>query len=85
MPAVVGEKVAEVPVAIEVPPQLPSYHFQLAPAPRKPPDKETLVVCPRQIVAAVVLAEVAGLEVSLRLMVMLRQMVLLQIPSALTK
>ena len=43
IPGVVGATVAEVPVANEVPPQLPSYHFQLAPAPRKPPDNDTPV------------------------------------------
>ena len=85
MPALVGDTVAEVPVANEVPPQLPSYHFQLAPAPKLPPESDTPVDCPKQIVALVALAVVAGLDVSRRLIVKLLQIVLLQIPSALTK
>lgn len=43
-----------------------------------------MVLCPRQIVEVPVIA-VAGTEESLTVTVTLRQMVLLQVPSALTK
>ncbi len=58
-----GETVTLLPVPTDVPPQLPLYHFQLAPAPRLPPLTLSVVFLPRQIVV-VPLIEVAGTEVS---------------------
>ena len=52
-----------VPVPIDVPPQLPAYHFQLAPTPRLPPVKESDVLLLTQM-GLVPVAAVAGKEVS---------------------
>ena len=51
------------PVPAAVPPQVPLYHFQLAPAPRLPPLTLSVVFLPRQIVVVPVI-DVAGTEVS---------------------
>jgi hypothetical protein len=72
------------PVPAAVPPQVPLYHFQLAPVPRLPPLTLSVVLLPRQMVVVPVMP-VAGTEVSLTVTVMLRQMVVLQVPSARTK
>jgi hypothetical protein len=64
-------------VAIEEPPQLPKYHFQLPPAPNLPPLKVSVLLWPRQIVD-VPLMLVAGTDVSLMVMVLLTQLVTLQ-------
>jgi hypothetical protein len=85
VPAAVGDTLIEVPEPIDVPLQAPLYHFQDAPAPKLPPVSDNPVVCPKQIVAVVALAEIAGMDVSRRFKVKLRQMVVLQIPSARTK
>jgi hypothetical protein len=37
VPAAAGEAVKLLPVATEVPLQLPKYHFQLPPVPKLPP------------------------------------------------
>ncbi len=58
-----GATVTLLPVPTDVPPQLPLYHFQLAPAPRLPPLTFKVVFLPRQIVVVPVI-EVAGTEVS---------------------
>jgi hypothetical protein len=79
-----GATVMLLPVPTDVPPQLPLYHFQLAPLPRLPPLTLRFVFLPRQIVVVPVIEE-AGTEVSRTFTVMLRQRVLLQVPSALTK
>ena len=63
VPAVVPVILSDDPVLIAVPPQLPLYHFQLAPVPRLPPLTLNVVLPPRQIVV-VPLIEVAGTEVS---------------------
>ena len=63
VPAVVPVMFSEEPVLIAVPPQLPLYHFQLAPVPKMPPLKLNVVLQPRQIVV-VPLIDVAGTEVS---------------------
>ena len=60
---VVGATVTLLPVPTAVPPQLPLYHFQLAPVPKLPPLTLNVVVLPKQIVV-VPLIEVAGTEVS---------------------
>ncbi len=58
-----GATVTLLPVPTDVPPQLPLYHLQLAPAPRLPPLTFKVVFLPRQIVVVPVI-EVAGTEVS---------------------
>jgi len=58
-----GATVTLLPVPTDVPPQLPLYHLQLAPAPRLPPLTLSVVFLPRQIVVVPVI-EVAGTEVS---------------------
>jgi len=78
---VAGVTIRLLPVAIAVPPQLPLYHFQLAPVPRLPPLTLNVVFLPRQMVV-VPLIEVAGNEVSCTVTVTLLQMVLLHVPSA---
>ena len=84
VPAVVPEITKDEPVLNAEPPQLPLYHFQLAPVPRLPPITLSVVLPPRQIVV-VPLIEVAGTEVSCTVTVMLLHIVLLQVPSARTK
>jgi hypothetical protein len=76
--------VKEEPVDTSAPPQEPLYHFQLAPVPKLPPFTESVVLFPIQMVVVPVI-EVAGIEVSCTVTVTLLQMVLLQVPSALTK
>ena len=79
-----GATVTLLPVPTDVPPQLPLYHFQLAPAPRLPPLTLSVVFLPRQIVVVPVI-DVAGTEVSWTVTVTLLQIVLLHVPSALRK
>jgi hypothetical protein len=79
-----GDTTTLLPVAMDVPPQLPLYHFQLAPVPRVPPLTLSVVDVPKQIMLEPVM-DVAGIELSLTVTVTDRQMVVLQIPSALTK
>jgi len=79
-----GETVMLFPAESAVPPHEPEYHFQEAEWPRLPPVNPSVVLCPRQMVEVPVIA-VAGTEESLTVTVTLRQMVLLQVPSALTK
>jgi hypothetical protein len=59
-----GVTVSVVPVAIEVPPQLPLYHFQLPPVPNEPPLNVNVLLWPLHIVV-VPLMLVAGTELSL--------------------
>ena len=68
----------------EVPPHDEVYHFQLADVPKLPPLTESVVFLPRQIVD-VPLIDVAGTDVSCTVTVTLLQMVVLHVPSALTK
>ena len=79
-----GVTVSVVPVAIEVPPHEPLYHFQLPPVPNEPPLNVNVLLWPRQIVV-VPLMLVAGTDVSRTVMVTLWHEVLLQVPSAFTK
>jgi hypothetical protein len=78
---VAGETVIDVPVPIEVPPQLPAYHFHEAPSPRDPLTMLRVVLLPRQMVL-VPLKELAGIEESSTVTVIFLQIVLLQVPSA---
>lgn len=74
----------ETPVPTEVPPQEPSYHLQLPPVPKLPPVRVSVELWPLQMVDVPII-EVAGVEVSLTVMLMLLQTVVLQVPSARTK
>jgi hypothetical protein len=68
---------------MEMPPQAPTYHFQIAPVPNDPPDKVNKLVSDRQKVVLDALTLTAGTEVSLTVSVNDLQIVLLQVPSAL--
>jgi hypothetical protein len=81
----VGDTVMLVPVPADAPPHDDVYHFQLAPVPRLPPLIDNVLVLPLHIVVALADAVVAGTDVSCTVTVTLLQMVLLQVPSALTK
>ena len=79
-----GATVTLLPVPTDVPPQLPLYHFQLAPAPKLPPLTLSVVFLPRQIVVVPVI-EVAGIDVSRTFRVCDTHFVVLQPLSALRK
>jgi hypothetical protein len=65
------------------PPQLPSYQYQLAPLPRKPPEEDIVAMFPGQIEGNV--TDVAGVEIEFIITETDTQLVELQIFSALTK
>jgi len=79
-----GLTLNELPVPTEVPPQLPLYHFQLAPVPNEPPLMLKVVEVPAQIVVFVALTLNTGTDVSRTVMVTFLHTVLLQTPSART-
>ena len=83
MPAAVGEAVYVLPVATDVPLQLPRYQFQLPPVPRLPPFKLNVLLWPLHMVD-VPLMLLAGTDVSLTVKVTVLHTVLLQVPSART-
>jgi hypothetical protein len=68
---------------MEIPPQAPTYHFQVAPVPKDPPVRVNRLVSDRQKVVLEALTLKAGTEVSLTVSVNDLQIVLLQVPSAL--
>lgn len=70
------------PVPTLVPPQLPRYQRQLPPVPKLPPDTLNVVDEPEQIVLLLALAEVARIEFVRTVIVLVRQAVVLQVPSA---
>ena len=78
-----GVTVSVVPVAIEVPPHEPLYHFQLPPVPKEPPLSDNVLLWPRQIVE-VPLMLLAGTELSRTVKVIVLHTVLLHVPSART-
>lgn len=47
---VVGETVMLVPIPMQVPPQLPLYHFQAAPVPNEPPLMVSVTELPNTMV-----------------------------------
>ena len=79
----VGLTVTDEPVPTKVPPQLPEYHFQLAPVPRLPPLTVRVVLPPLQMVVVPVMP-VAAVERLLTVTVALAHVVVLHVPSALT-
>ena len=76
----------ELPVPSYVPPQLPEYHFQLAPpVPNEPPETDNVVGIPGQLIEFPVAPVGADEFVLLTVTVIETQDVVLQVPSALTK
>ena len=78
-----GDTLMEGPVAKNVPPQLPVYHFQLAPVPSVPPVTLRVVEPPAQIVGLT--ADAVGVvELDCPVTSTEVQVVVLQVPCALT-
>jgi hypothetical protein len=67
-----------------VPPQLPEYHFHEAPVPNEPPVTVNVLEFPGHIEAGFAEAPVGAIDEVLTVTVTLAQVVLLQVPSALT-
>ena len=82
---VIGNSSNEEPVPSTVPPHKPEYQLQAPPVPRLPPVIPNVVDVPSQIVVSVAVIEDAWAELVLTVIVMLAQIVVLHIPSALTK
>jgi hypothetical protein len=57
-----GETGIDAPVPTETPPQVPAYHFHVAPEPRLPPFRPRVELPPEQIVAGVAVALVGAVE-----------------------
>ena len=72
------------PAPTDVPPQDPEYHFHEAPVPKEPPLTESVVMSPLQMVEGLAVADVGAVDEELTVMVMLLQLVVLHVPSALT-
>ncbi len=72
----------EEPVPRNVPPQLPLYHFQLAPVPKLPPTTVRVDESVRHIVPLEALTDVGAVEGVLTVMFIDLQIVVLQVPSA---
>ena len=81
--ATAGATAILLPDPIEVPPQVPLYHFHEAPWPSVPPLTVNVVLVPRQMVDVPVIDD-AGNELSLTVTFTVLHMVVLQVPSALT-
>jgi hypothetical protein len=73
------------PVPIETPPQLPEYQCHTAPEPSEPPVRLRVVESPMQTGFALAFTDVGTVELLLTVMVVETQVVVLQLPSALTK
>ena len=72
------------PVPTDVPPQLPVYQYQEAPVPSDPPDTERSTLLPEQIEVDVADMEAGAVDRVFTVMVTDAQVVVLQVPSALT-
>jgi hypothetical protein len=79
-----GETEIDAPDPAEEPPQLPVYHCHEAPVPSDPPTTVS-VVEPPQVGFVVALIEVGAVEFVLTVTVNDAQVVVLQVPEALTK
>ena len=66
------------------PPQLPLYQLQTEPTPNEPPDNTKVEDEPVQIVDGVPFAILAGVALVFKVIIVLKQLVVLHIPSALT-
>ena len=80
-----GVILSDVPLPIKAPPQELEYQNQFAAVPIVPPDIPSAVESPRQIMVFVPVTVIAVLELSFTKIVMLKQLVVLHIPSALVK
>jgi hypothetical protein len=80
-----GLTVIELPVPMEVPPQLPSYHFHEAFAPNVPPETASVTLAPAHRESLVEVIANAATERLFTLIVRLTHILLLQAPSARTK
>ena len=69
----------------KVPPQEVEYQFQLAPAPKVPPATDNMLRFPGQTVAGEPIAAAGVVDKLSTRIVILTQLVVLQVPSALTK
>ena len=74
-----------VPFPADVPPHETEYQFQTAPVPKVPPVLVIVEDEPLQIVDGVALIDVAAIEFVFKLTVTLLHVVVLHVPSALTK
>ncbi len=79
-----GDTAIELPVPTNVPPQLPEYHVHTAPVPNEPPVTDN-VVAPPQIGFGLAEALVGSVDAVLTVTVTLTHVVVLQVPTALTK
>jgi hypothetical protein len=82
---VVGAKITVVPFPTGELPQEPEYQYQAAPVPKVPPDILIVSDSPLHIDIELVTIESADIEFELTVIETLLQIVVLQIPSALTK
>jgi hypothetical protein len=80
----VGDTAMELPVPTKVPPQLPEYQVQFAPVPNEPPVTDN-VVEPEQIGLGLADALVAAVDALLIVTATETQVVVLHVPTALTK
>ena len=83
--ALTGETEIEAPVPTKVPPQLPEYQVQTAPVPNEPPDTDKVVGLPEQTGFIFADAPVGLVDDVLTVIVKEAQVVVLQVPSDLTK
>ena len=82
---VVGFIVIDNPDAIILFPHEPSYQYQFAPVPRLPPDIPIVADEPSHIVSLVMVRETGTIEIESTVIETETQVVVLQIPSALTQ
>ena len=74
----------DVPFPAEVPPHETVYHCHVAPVPNVPPVNDNVDEAPGQIAVGNAFADNAAVEVVFNVTVVLTQVVLPQVPSALT-
>ena len=79
-----GVTVMLLPVPTSVPLHEPSYQFHVAPVPSEPPVMLSVAVPDAHTVDGVAVADVAAVELVFTVTVTLVQVVVLQVPSALT-
>ena len=84
MVLVVGDTEMVAPVPTSVPPQLPEYQVQAAPEPKEPPETDRVVALPEQTGLILADALVGAVENVFKVTVTDAQLVVLQVPTALT-
>jgi hypothetical protein len=82
---IVGLIIIEAPVPEKEPPQLPEYQFQIAPAPNVPPEIFNVAALPGHNDEGIVIADVAEVDVVFTTIVLLKHIVELHNPSALSQ